>query len=114
MGLYDWVRVDIKCPHCKSEVKNLEFQTYDFGRQFNEYSIGQKQNKIVEGHCNMIAICPLCLCSIRGWLNIKECVIKDLEVFRYGVNLKEHIIIKESSKECQEDAKSVSGDEDGN
>lgn len=93
MGLYDWVYVDYKCPNCKKLNKNGQFQTYDFGRTFNEFEIGKKQGIIENGACDMLDVCKHCKCFVHAWLRIKDWKIISLDIYRYEVDLNKRDII---------------------
>ena len=94
MGLYDWIYIDIKCPNCNNKV-NIEFQTYDLSRCFYEFNLGDKLDSRTP--LSLLGICPECYTSINAWGNIKHKILDSIEVFRYSIDLKKHIIIKKGA-----------------
>lgn len=91
MGLYDWIRIEIECPNCKKQ-QIAEFQTYDLGRTFNEFKLGEKLN--VGTPLSLIHICEFCGCFIDAWGNIEDGKLKNIEIYSYKINLKDNIILK--------------------
>lgn len=96
MGLYDWVYIKRKCPNC-GEIEISQFQTKDLGCNFSCYEIGDEV-PTNSSNIDFVDICSKCNCFIESFGNVINGKLKNIEIYKYSMNLKESNIIEKSYK----------------
>ena len=84
MGLYDWIWIEIECPNCRNKSR-MEFQTHDLGRTYREFKLGDRLD--VKTPMSLLGSCRNCHCSMDAWGNIENEILRNVEIFRYTINL---------------------------
>lgn len=94
MGLYDWIILKVKCPHCKHKGRT-EFQTYALGRSFNEFALG---DYVGISRMDLIGTCDGCKCSFNGYGVTEEGVLKKVIIYSYTFNIENNLEFKHNEK----------------